>query len=153
MRLRLEHRIGVRASASEIWQVLADLDGWSAWNPMYPKAAGVLRIGATLNLIEAVPGQTREEIAPEVVDWVPDSQILWRGKTLGGLVRRLRYLEIEKLTEEGCIFANGEVYEGLGVGLMSKSLQRALRQGFVAFGEALKATVEAGPARAGTGRL
>ncbi len=142
MRLRLEHRIGVRAPASEIWRVLADLDGWSAWNPMYPKAAGILRIGAKLSLTEAVPGQPADEIAPEVVDWVPDSQILWRDKTLGGLVRRLRYLEIEKLTDEGCIFANGEVYEGLGVRFMSKGLRSALRQGFTALGEALKAKVE-----------
>jgi hypothetical protein len=142
MRLRLEHRIGVRASAAEIWRVLAHLEGWSAWNPMYPKARGTLRIGAKLNLTEAVPGQPPDEITPEVVDWVPDTQILWRDKTLGGLVRRLRYLEIEKLTDEGCIFANGEVYEGLGVRFMSKGLKGALRRGFAGLGEALKATVE-----------
>ncbi len=142
MRLRLEHRIGVRAPASEIWRVLADLDGWSAWNPMYPKAAGILRIGTRLSLTESVPGQPPDDIDPEVVDWVPDSQILWRHKTLGGLVRRLRYLEIEKLTDDGCIFSNGEVYEGLGVRFMSKGLRRALRQGFEALGEAVKATVE-----------
>ncbi len=142
MRVRLEHRIGVRAPASEIWRVLADLEGWSAWNPMYPQAAGILRIGAKLSLTEAIPGQPRDTIAPEVVDWVPDSQILWRDKTLGGLVRRLRYLEIEKLTDEGCIFANGEVYEGLGVRFMSKGLKGALRRGFTALGEALKAKVE-----------
>jgi hypothetical protein len=109
---------------------------------MYPKASGVLRIGTKLSLTEATPGQPPEQIAPEVVDWVPDSQILWRGKTFAGLVRRLRYLEIEKLTEEGCIFANGEMYEGLGVRLMSKGLKRALRQGFTELGEALKARVE-----------
>ncbi len=142
MRMRLEHRIGVRAPASEIWRVLADLEGWSAWNPMYPHAAGILRIGAKLSLTEAVPGQPHDHIAPEVVDWVPDAQILWRDKTLGGLVRRLRYLEIEKLTDEGCIFANGEVYEGLGVRFMSKGLKNALRRGFTELGEALKATVE-----------
>jgi len=109
---------------------------------MYPQAAGTLRIGAKLNLTEAVPGQPQDQIAPEVVDWVPDSQILWRHKTLGGLVRRLRYLEIEKLTEEGCIFSNGEVYEGLGVRFMSKGLKTALRRGFTELGEALKTRVE-----------
>jgi hypothetical protein len=142
MRLKLEHRIGVRASASEIWRVLADLETWSAWNPMYPQASGTLRIGAKLKLTEAVPGQPQDQISPEVVDWVPDSQILWRDKTLGGLVRRLRYLEIEKLTDDGCIFSNGEVYEGFGVRFMSKDLRNAIRRGFTGFGEALKATVE-----------
>jgi hypothetical protein len=142
MRLRLEHRIGVRAPASEIWRVLADLNGWATWNPMYPQAAGILRIGAKLSLTEAVPGQPHDQITPEVVDWVPDSQILWRDKTLGGLVKRLRYLEIERLSEEGCIFSNGEVYEGLGVRFISKGLKTALRRGFTELGEALKAKVE-----------
>jgi hypothetical protein len=109
---------------------------------MYPQAAGTLRIGVKLSLTEAVPGQPPEQISAEVVDWVPDSQILWRHKTLGGLVRRLRYLEIEKLTDEGCIFGNGEVYEGFGVRFMSKGLRSALRRGFTELGEALKATVE-----------
>jgi hypothetical protein len=112
---------------------------------MYPQAAGKLRIGAKLTLTEAVPGQPQDQIAPEVVDWVPDSQILWRDKTLGGLVKRLRYLEIEKLTDEGCIFANGELYEGFGVRFMSKGLRSALRRGFTDLGEALKATVERTP--------
>ncbi len=109
---------------------------------MYPKASGILRIGAKLSLTEAVPGQPHDDIAPEVVDWVPDSQILWRSKTLGGLVRRLRYLEIEKLTDDGCIFSNGEVYEGLGVRFMPKDLRRGLRRGFTELGEALKAKME-----------
>jgi len=109
---------------------------------MYPQAAGTLRIGVKLSLTEAVPGQPPEQISAEVVDWVPDSQILWRHKTLGGFVRRLRYLEIEKLTDEGCIFGNGEVYEGFGVRFMSKGLRSALRRGFTGLGEALKATVE-----------
>jgi hypothetical protein len=142
MRVRFEHRIGIQAPASEIWQVLADLESWSAWNPLYPKAAGTLRIGAKLSLTEAVPGQPQDDIAPEVVDWVPDAQILWRDKTLGGLVKRLRYMEIEALSDEGCIFSNGEVYEGFGVRFMSKGLKNALRRGFTELGEALKATVE-----------
>ncbi len=116
---------------------------------MYPTAAGTLRIGAKLSLTEAIPGQPRDQIAPEVVDWVPDSQILWRDKTLGGLVKRLRYLEIEKLTDDGCIFSNGEVYEGLGVRFMSKGLKSALRRGFTELGEALKARVERSPAGKG----
>jgi hypothetical protein len=109
---------------------------------MYPHAAGTLRIGAKLSLTEAVPGQPQDQIAPHVVDWAPELQILWRDKTFGGLIKRLRYLEIEKLTDEGCIFANGEVYEGLGVRFMSKGLKSALRRGFTELGEALKARVE-----------
>jgi hypothetical protein len=142
MRLRLEHRIGVKAPASKIWSVVSDLDRWSSWNPLYPQASGTLRIGAKLNLTEAVPGQPHDQISPQVVDWAPDTQILWRDKTFGGFVKRLRYLEIEKLTEEGCIFANGEIYEGFAVRFMSKSLRGSLRRGFADLGEALKATVE-----------
>ena len=56
--------------------------------------------------------------------------------------RRTRFLEIEQLTETGCIFANGEVFDGLLGPMAIRSLQGSVRQGFRAMGEALKATVE-----------
>ena len=149
MRIQIEQRIGVRAAASEIWRHLADLDSWPAWNPMYPEASGRLRIGGALSLKEVIPGGAPERITPSIVDWVPESQLVWTSKSAGGLVRRTRYLEIQKLTEEGCVFSNGEIYEGLLAAFVTKSRRRALRTGFRQLCEALKTRVE-GPSGAPT---
>ncbi|HEX8234132.1 MAG TPA: SRPBCC family protein [Caulobacteraceae bacterium] len=141
MQFRIEHRIGVAAPAAAVWPVLAELERWGEWNPVYPRAAGSLSIGGELRLTERIGGR-EEEIAPRIVDWVPDSQILWRRKTGGGLVTALRYIELEALSEEGTVFSNGELYEGMFAGRVIRN-RRERRDAFAAMGEAVKARAEA----------
>ena len=134
---RIEHRLGIPAPAHVIWQVLYDLEGWGAWNPLYPKVEGKLRIGEQLSVTEQLPGFEPEIITPTVVDWVPDAQIIWRMSQSFGFLKRLRYFEIDKLSEEGCIFANGEDWYGRPARYVTPAKRRAMREAFEAMGEAL----------------
>jgi len=143
MTVKIEHRIGVQAPAETIWAVLADIENWAAWNPIYPRAEGRLKIGAPLTLELVLPDRKPQTIRPVIIDWIPNEQIHWRLKALGGLVRTTRFLEIEKLTETGCIFANGEVFAGPLGPTAVRSLARKIRGGFAAMGEAVKARAEA----------
>ncbi len=129
--------MGVPTPASVVWRVISNLSGWSDWNPLYTRAQGQLRIGERLTLTEQVPGQGKRVIVPTVVDWVPDIQILWR-MSQGGMLRRFRYLEIDKLSDEACIFSNGEDWWGLSARFIGKSRRRAMRQAFEAMGEAVR---------------
>jgi hypothetical protein len=36
MRVKIEHRIGVQAPAEAIWAVIAEIERWGDWNPLYP---------------------------------------------------------------------------------------------------------------------
>ncbi len=143
MKVKIEHRIGIPAPATAIWDALSDISAWPDWNPLYPRANGVLRIGAQLDLEVAVPGQPQRTIRPIIADWVPNDQIHWNLRMLGGLVKTTRYLEIEQLTETGCIFTNGELFDGYLGPSVAKRFRSSLRAGFAAMGEALKARVEA----------
>ncbi len=143
MKVKIEHRIGIPATAPQIWDALSDIQSWPRWNPLYTRANGVLRIGAHLDLEVAVPGQPKRMIRPVIADWVPNDQIHWNLSMLGGLVKTTRYLEIEQLTDTGCIFTNGELFDGILGPSIAKRMRRELRQGFAAMGEALKARVEA----------
>jgi hypothetical protein len=143
MAFRIEHRIGVAAPAETIWDIVADVPGWESWNPLYPSASGVIRIGETLRLTQALPGQKPEAIAPRVLDWVPLEQLHWFTSAGNGLVKAVRYIEIEKLDEDSCIFSNGELYSGLLGAFVAKRMKGALRAGFTSMGEALKAKSEA----------
>jgi hypothetical protein len=140
---RIEHRVGVQAPADVIWEVISDLPSWAAWNPLYPKAAGDIHIGSVLELTLALPGQAPQEIRPTVLEWVPNEQLHWRLTMLGGLVRTIRYLEIETMAAESCIVSNGEILGGLIGPRVGKRMGRNIHRAFVEMNEALKARAEA----------
>lgn len=135
MSFRAEHRMGVPAPSTVIWEVLSDLDRWPEWNPIYPKITGALRIGQKLEITEAFADTPPKVIRPTVVDWVPNSQILWSLSETSGFIKRIRYIEIEQYDEEdtACILSNGEIYDGLIGSRLGKNTRRRLRTGFEAF--------------------
>ena len=143
MRVKLEHRLGVKAPAHVIWEILADLPAWSDWNPLYPEAKGVIGFGGRLTVTEVFPGKKPKVIHPTIIDWTPNEDLHWKGSALFGLVSTIRYLEIEKMHDEGCIFSNGEVYEGLFRNTYARRNRRRIRAGFTALGEALRDRAEA----------
>ena len=146
--VRIEHRVGVQASPEIIWAVLYDLASWGEWNPLYPKAAGEIRIGGQLNLTLALPGEAEREIQPTVLEWVPNEQLHWKLSLMGGMVKTVRYIEIEQLAEASCIVSNGEIFGGWMGSSVARRSGRAIQRGFIAFSEALKARAEAMQGRA-----
>jgi hypothetical protein len=146
MPLKIEHRAGIRAPASAIWAQLVDIESWPSWNPLYTEAKGVVRIGAELDLTVSLQGQAPRRIRPVIVDWVPNEQLHWRLSMMAGLVKTIRYLEIEELGPGSCIFSNGEIFEGMLGPTIAARLRGPLRAGFQAMGEAVKARAEAAAA-------
>jgi hypothetical protein len=132
MQFKVEHRVGVPATSKAIWDVLSDLGRWPEWNSVYPEVVGLLRIQQKLGIKEMFPGQPPRTINPMVFDWVPNAQIIWVHTEMGGLVKRIRYIEIEALNEEdtSCILSNGEIYDGLLGPMVGKRKRRHLRAGF-----------------------
>jgi hypothetical protein len=141
--LKIEHRVGVQTPAEPVWEMIVDVDGWGAWNPLYPKAKGVVQFGAQLDLTVAIPGEAPREIRATVQDWTPNEQIIWTVSMLGGLIRSTRYIEIETLENGNVIFSNGEIFEGRLAWLIGKKQQRAIKRAFTAFGETVRDRAEA----------
>ena len=106
------------------------------------KASGEVRIGETLTLTLALPGQPHQEIRPRVLDWVPNEQLHWQLSMMGGMIKTLRYIEINPLNETGCIVDNGEIFGGLMGPSLAKRIGPGVRRGFRAMNEALKARAE-----------
>ncbi|HEY1750885.1 MAG TPA: SRPBCC domain-containing protein [Caulobacteraceae bacterium] len=141
--IKIEHRIGIQTPAAPVWELISDINRWSAWNPLYPKASGVIQFGERLDLEVALPGQKPRAIRPVIQDWTPGDQIIWSLSLLGGLLRSTRYLEIETLDNGNCIFSNGEIFEGPLLGLIGRKQRRAIKAGFTALGETVRDRVEA----------
>lgn len=141
--MKIESRIGIKAPAEVIWEIASDFATWSAWNPTYTTGAGQLRIGAPLEFTLALPGETPQVIKPVLLEWVPLEQIHWTLTLARGLVRTVRYVEIEAVSKASCIVSNGEIFMGLLGPSLAKSKRQAIRQGFTAMSEALAARAEA----------
>jgi hypothetical protein len=62
-----------------------------------------------------------------------------------GLVKRIRYIEIEHLNDEhtNCILSNGEVYDGLLGPMVGKARRKWLRKGFEQLNADIVARVKA----------
>jgi hypothetical protein len=141
--IKIEHRIGVLTPAQPIWDLILDINHWGDWNPLYTKASGKVGFDEKLQLTVAIPGEQPRDIAPTIVDWTPNEQIIWRLSMLGGLIRSTRYIETETLANGNCIFSNGEFFEGPAMRLIGKKQQRAIKRGFAAFSEAVRDRAEA----------
>jgi hypothetical protein len=141
MAFRVQQRIGVAAPASAVWKVIGDLDSWKEWNPLFTEAEGRLSIGSLVQLRRKV-GDVGERQEVRVVDWVPDAQIIF-SRSIGLFASSLIYLEIEPLTERGCILAVGELFEGRIGELLGARARKALNPAMLALCEAAKARAEA----------
>ena len=142
--MKIEHRLGVKAPASIVWEILADVPGWTKWSTIYTKASGVIGFGERLKLEVSLPAHEPTLIEPVIFEWEPHEVIHWRQKFMLGMIDNVHFLEVEALSDTGCIFANGEIYGGLMGPQSSAVKQRALiRQGFTAMGEAMRDRAEA----------
>jgi hypothetical protein len=137
-----EHRIGVQAPAEVIWALVVDLEGWADWNPLYPQASGQIRIGAPLDMTVQLPGMAPQKLKATLREWVPNEQLHYQVRALGGLVSAIRYIEIEQLAAESCIVTNGEIMGGLLGPSVARSLGGKVRKGLRLMNEALKEQAE-----------
>ena len=138
----VEDRIGIQAPPEVIWEIIQDLPGWAEWNPTYPKASGQVRIGEVLDVTLALPGQAPQALKPRVLDWIPNEQLHWELRMMGGLIKTIRYIEIEALGPENCVVNNGEIFGGLMGPSLGKRVGRTVQRGFKAMSEALKERAE-----------
>lgn len=141
--VRIEDRIGIQAPAEVIWEIVYDLPRWSEWNPTYPHAEGEIRIGQIITAKLALPDQPLQELKPKILDWVPNQQLHWQLSFMGGMIRTLRYIEIETLADQSCVVDNGEIFGGLMGPSLGRRMGRTVQRGFKAMNEALKARAEA----------
>ena len=147
MSIRIEHRIGVAASPEKVWEVIADLEKWAEWNAMHPEARGAIGIGATIEVAEVIEGEPGRLHQVMIPDWTPELQLIWVNRR-AFMARSTRYFEIEKLSDEACLLANGEIFEGYRGKAWAQGRRGAFRAAFEAVNEAIKTRAEAAMAPA-----
>lgn len=139
---RIEKRIGVRAPADRIWDLIADLPGWDRWNPVETSVEGVIAYGGSIVLSEVIPGLGERRATVRVGEWQPLAQLVWAEKR-GLWFNSLRYFEIEELEQGSCIVANGFIFSGLRGEMHFDRHRKVLRTAVESIAGGLKAAAEA----------
>lgn len=141
MSFKVEKRIGVRAPAERIWEVISDLPSWDSWNPIEKQASGHIGFGGSVSLTETIPGMPERRFTAKVGDWQPNAQLVWVEKR-GFLFASTRFYEIEELQPGSCIVANGFIFQGLRGELFHDAHRKALKDACEAVCEAIRAISE-----------
>jgi hypothetical protein len=139
---RIEKRIGVRAPTDRIWEVIADLPGWSQWNPVETAVEGAIAYGGQIALTEAMEGLGERRVVARIGEWQPYAQLVW-SENRGLWFRSVRYFEIEELEPGSCIVSNGFIFSGLRGEMFFDKHRKLLRQGVERIAEGWKAEAEA----------
>jgi hypothetical protein len=139
---RIEKRVGVQATADDIWDLIADLPSWTRWNPVETSVEGTITFGGDLAMTEVIEGVGERRAVAKVVEWQPRAQLVW-AESRGLWFQTVRYYEIEELEPGSCILSNGWFFKGLRGEWFFDKHRSKLRAAAERIGEAMKAHAEA----------
>ncbi len=141
MDTRIEQRVGIRATAEHLWDILVDFPHWSRWNTHETEVEGQLAFGGAFALTETWPDMAPRKVEARVTEWQPLAQLIWVEKR-GWLFTTVRYFEIEELDKGSCIVATGMLFQGLRAELFMDRHSKSIRHGLTDMCDRLKALAE-----------
>src|SRR5215203_4503824 len=142
----LHSEIEIAASPERVWDILADFAAYPRWNPFIRRISGELKVGERLEVRLEPPGSRGITLRPTVLSAEPNRQLRWLGHLLvPGLFDGEHTLATEPLGENRVRFVQHEVFKGVLVRLLARSLYNNTLRGFEEMNGALKERAEAIP--------
>jgi hypothetical protein len=138
----LATQIDIEASPEQVWEVLADLDRYSTWNPFIVEAQGLAVLDSRLRLRMSPPGGRALTLKPKVTTAVPGVVLEWLGRLPVPFLFAGRHRFELHPTRTGTRVVHSETFTGMLVPLLARSLDAHTLAGFTAMNEALKAKAE-----------
>jgi hypothetical protein len=141
--MELESEIEINASPETVWKLLTETSKFPEWNPFIRRLSGELKAGQRLVVFIQPPGGSGMEFKPEVLKVEPGRELRWLGHLMfPGLFDGEHIFQIEPLGAKRVRFRQREIFSGILVPLLEKSLNTGTRRGFNAMNEKLKELAE-----------
>jgi hypothetical protein len=142
----LHSEIQIDAPAERVWELLTDFASYPQWNPFIRKISGQPASGERLEVRLAPPGGRGMTFKPKVLNAEPNHEFRWLGHLLvPGLFDGEHSFTIQPLEEKRVRFVQREVFKGVLVPLLGRSLETNTQRGFEEMNRALKERAEASP--------
>ncbi len=133
--------IEIAATPERVWAVLADLDGYQAWNPVWRQVSGQLAPGNRLTITSTQPATDKTlTVKVKVVIADPPARLRWRSNVLGVSSSVHSFI----LTPEagGTLLEQSHTYRGLFTRFTPKTIDR-IQSSFEAINQGIKEQAEA----------
>jgi hypothetical protein len=139
----LRSQVEIEAPAERVWQVLTHFDAYPDWNPFIRRVTGRPEVDEQLVVRIRPSGTKGMTFRPTVLKAEPNRQLRWLGHLLvPGLFDGEHIFEIEELDEGRVLFTQREIFRGLLVPLLARSLDRETQRGFEEMNRALRERAE-----------
>jgi hypothetical protein len=139
----LRTEIEIQASDKRVWQILTDFKNFPQWNPFIRQAKGDVKVGARLVIQLQPTGSSGMTFKPIVLKAEQNRELRWLGRLfLPSLFDGEHTFTIETLAANRVRFTQSEVFTGLLVPLLARSLDADTRRGFEEMNQVLKLRAE-----------
>lgn len=138
---RIENRIGIRASAEQIWEVIEDLNVWQNWNTYELGVQGSFGFSTPLVFREVIPAVVDRQVQGVVSEWIPAGKLVWSEKR-GFMSFSTRFILLNEVEKGSTIVSNGVNFQGLRGELFHDKHKPKLREVYQDMNARLKALVE-----------
>jgi hypothetical protein len=140
----LHTEIVVDAAPDKVWAVLTAFDEYDEWNPFVTEVTGVPETGARLRVTLSPPGSRRGmTFRPTVTEVVPGEALEWWGHLgVRGIFDGRHRFDLHNHGDGATRLVQSELFTGLLVPLMARSLDHNTAAGFVLMNQAIKKRAE-----------
>lgn len=139
----LRTQIAIQAPHERVWETLTDFENYPLWNPFIQEIHGKFAIGEKLE-VHIVPPQGQKMIFHPILTHIePGRSYRWLGRLLLPRVFDGEHIyELESDSDANVTLVHRELFAGILVGMLWKSVDTNVRSGFEAMNGALKARCE-----------
>jgi hypothetical protein len=138
--------IDINAPPERVWSLLTDFAAFPTWNPFIRKATGEPKVGTRLDVSLGASGTKPMGFKPRVLNADANRELRWLGRlAIPGLFSGEHIFTIEPAGPSRVRFVQREIFKGLLVPLMARSLDTNARRGFEEMNQALKEKAETPP--------
>lgn len=141
--VELNSEIEIKASPETVWKLLTDISRFPEWNPFIRWLKGELKVGQKLAVFIQPSGARGMEFKPVVLKVETNRELRWLGRLMfPGLFDGEHIFQIEPLGDGRVRFRQREIFSGVLVPLLKKSLDTDTRRGFNEMNQKLKELAE-----------
>jgi len=145
MAKEIRTEIDINAPPERVWSLLTDFAAFPSWNPFIRKATGEPKVGTRLDVSLGASGTKPMGFKPRVLNADANRELRWLGRlAIPGLFSGEHIFTIEPAGDAKVRFVQREIFKGLLVPLMAKSLDVNAKRGFEEMNQALKQKAESG---------